>query len=52
MVAVVKDGAVVEYCSHDTLLASHLDGVYTSLVRAEREANASFFEIILLILAH
>ncbi|XP_022724388.1 ABC transporter B family member 19-like [Durio zibethinus] len=40
MIAVVKDGAVVEYGSHDTLLASHLDGVYASLVRAEREANA------------
>ncbi|XP_022715339.1 uncharacterized protein LOC111274727 isoform X4 [Durio zibethinus] len=40
MIAVVKDGAVVEYGSHDSLLASHLDGVYASLVRAEREANA------------
>ncbi|KAK6264322.1 ABC transporter-like [Theobroma cacao] len=40
MIAVVKDGAVVEYGSHDALLASHLDGVYAGLVRAEREANA------------
>ena len=40
MIAIVKDGAVVEYGSHDTLLASHLDGVYASLVRTEREANA------------
>ncbi|XWS12191.1 hypothetical protein CRYUN_Cryun37aG0068800 [Craigia yunnanensis] len=40
MIAVVKDGVVVEYGSHDTLLASHLDGVYASLVRVEREANA------------
>ncbi|OMO66045.1 hypothetical protein COLO4_30822 [Corchorus olitorius] len=40
MIAVVKDGAVVEYGSHDTLLASHVDGVYASLVRAEREAHA------------
>ncbi|XWS18785.1 hypothetical protein CRYUN_Cryun32bG0074500 [Craigia yunnanensis] len=40
MIAVVKDGAVVEYGSHDTLLASHLDGVYARLVRTEREANA------------
>ncbi|XVF74265.1 hypothetical protein PTKIN_Ptkin13bG0096300 [Pterospermum kingtungense] len=40
MIAVVKNGAVVEYGSHDTLLASHADGVYASLVRAEREATA------------
>lgn len=40
MIAVVRDGAVVEYGSHDTLMASHLNGVYASLVRAETEANA------------
>jgi ATP-binding cassette subfamily B (MDR/TAP) protein 1 len=40
MIAVVREGAVVEYGSHDTLLASHLNGVYASLVRAETEANA------------
>ncbi|PSS18130.1 ABC transporter B family member 19 like [Actinidia chinensis var. chinensis] len=40
LIAVVKDGAVVEYGSHDTLMASHLNGVYASLVRAETEANA------------
>ncbi|RVW52190.1 Multidrug resistance protein pgp-1 [Vitis vinifera] len=40
MIAVVKDGAVTEYGSHDTLLASHLNGVYASLVRAETEASA------------
>ena len=39
MIAVVKDGAVTEYGSHDTLLAFHLNGVYASLVRAETEAN-------------
>ncbi|KAK8524744.1 hypothetical protein V6N13_015756 [Hibiscus sabdariffa] len=39
-IAVVKDGAVVEHGSHEKLLASHVDGVYASLVRAEREANA------------
>ncbi|KAJ0075680.1 hypothetical protein Patl1_33778 [Pistacia atlantica] len=39
-IAVVRNGAVVEYGSHDTLLASHLNGVYASLVRAETEANA------------
>lgn len=39
-IAVVRDGAVVEYGSHDKLIASHLDGVYASLVRAEREAVA------------
>lgn len=40
MIAVVRDGAVVEYGSHDTLLNSHLNGVYASLVRAENEAAA------------
>ncbi|KAK9282140.1 hypothetical protein L1049_005052 [Liquidambar formosana] len=40
MIAVVKDGAVAEYGSHDTLMASHLNGVYASLVQAEMEANA------------
>lgn len=40
MIAVVKDGAVTEYGSHDTLLTSHLNGVYASLVRAETEASA------------
>ncbi|KAJ4717733.1 ABC transporter B family-like protein [Melia azedarach] len=40
MIAVVRHGAVVEYGSHDTLLASHLNGAYASLVRAETEANA------------
>ncbi|KAF5733481.1 ABC transporter B family member 19-like [Tripterygium wilfordii] len=40
MIAVVSNGAVVEYGSHDTLMASNLNGVYASLVRAETEANA------------
>ncbi|KAJ9179441.1 hypothetical protein P3X46_011229 [Hevea brasiliensis] len=40
MIAVVKDGAVVEYGSHDALLNSHLNGVYAGLVRAETEATA------------
>lgn len=40
MIAVVRDGAVVEYGDHETLMASHVDGVYASLVRAETEANA------------
>ncbi|KAF8393671.1 hypothetical protein HHK36_021917 [Tetracentron sinense] len=39
-IAVVRDGAVAEFGSHDTLMASHLSGVYASLVRAETEANA------------
>ncbi|CAI9114470.1 OLC1v1015199C1 [Oldenlandia corymbosa var. corymbosa] len=39
-IAVVKNGAVVEYGSHDNLMASHLDGAYASLVRAEMEATA------------
>ncbi|XP_052180943.1 LOW QUALITY PROTEIN: ABC transporter B family member 19-like [Diospyros lotus] len=40
LIAVMKDGAVAEYGSHDTLMLSHLNGVYASLVRAETEANA------------
>ncbi|WCJ39357.1 ABC transporter family protein [Euphorbia peplus] len=40
MIAVVKDGQVVEYGSHDSLLNSHLNGVYATLVRAETEATA------------
>ncbi|KAA8540222.1 hypothetical protein F0562_024215 [Nyssa sinensis] len=40
LIAVVKDGAISEYGSHDKLMASHLGGIYASLVRAETEANA------------
>ena len=39
-IAVVRDGAVVEYGDHETLMASHVNGVYASSVRAETEANA------------
>lgn len=40
MIAVVRDGVVVEYGSHDTLMNSNHNGVYASLVRSETEANA------------
>lgn len=40
MIAVMSNGAITEYGSHDALMASHLNGVYASLVRAETEANA------------
>ncbi|XP_009787798.1 LOW QUALITY PROTEIN: ABC transporter B family member 19-like [Nicotiana tabacum] len=40
MIAVVKEGTIAEYGSHDKLTASHLDGLYASLVRAETEALA------------
>nr|GMC75949.1 ABC transporter B family member 19-like [Ipomoea batatas] len=40
VIAVVKEGAVAEYGSHDRLMASQLDGVYASLIRAETEALA------------
>lgn len=40
VIAVVKDGTISEYGSHDKLMASHVDGIYASLVRAETEANA------------
>ncbi|KAL4560128.1 hypothetical protein LXL04_032277 [Taraxacum kok-saghyz] len=39
LIAVVQDGKVSEYGTHDALIASHVDGVYASLVRAEMEAN-------------
>ncbi|XP_022642083.1 ABC transporter B family member 19 [Vigna radiata var. radiata] len=39
-IAVMRDGEVVEYGSHDTLMASTQNGLYASLVRAETEANA------------
>ncbi|KAI3786221.1 hypothetical protein L1987_45356 [Smallanthus sonchifolius] len=40
VIAVVQDGKLTEYGSHDRLMTSHHDGVYASLVRAETEANA------------
>ncbi|XP_050231366.1 ABC transporter B family member 19-like [Mercurialis annua] len=40
MIAVVKDGSVVEFGSHNALLNSCLNGVYAGLVRAETEATA------------
>ncbi|XP_060205963.1 ABC transporter B family member 19-like [Lycium barbarum] len=40
VIAVVKEGTIAEYGSHDKLMASHLDGLYASLVRAETEALA------------
>ncbi|XP_076925256.1 ABC transporter B family member 19-like [Bidens hawaiensis] len=40
VIAVVQDGKLTEYGSHDRLMTSHHDGVYANLVRAETEANA------------
>lgn len=40
VIAVVKEGAVAEYGSHDKLMASELNGIYANLVRAEQEAFA------------
>lgn len=39
-IAVMRDGAVAEYGSHDALMASNHNGLYASLVRSETEANA------------
>ncbi|XP_068658070.1 ABC transporter B family member 19-like [Aristolochia californica] len=39
-IAVVRDGKIAEFGSHETLMASHLNGLYAQLVRAEIEANA------------
>lgn len=38
-IAVMRDGEVVEYGSHDNLMASQ-SGLYANLVRAETEATA------------
>lgn len=40
MIAVVTNGKVTEYGSHETLMSSYVNGAYASLVRAEAEANA------------
>lgn len=40
VIAVVQDGKLTEYGSHDRLMTSHHDGIYANLVRAETEANA------------
>ncbi|KAI4324811.1 hypothetical protein MLD38_030265 [Melastoma candidum] len=39
-IAVVKDGMIMEYGSHETLLATYVNGVYAGLVRVENEAIA------------
>ncbi|KAF0891305.1 hypothetical protein E2562_009480 [Oryza meyeriana var. granulata] len=39
-IAVVSGGRVVEFGSHDVLLASHGDGLYAAMVKAETEAQA------------
>ncbi|XP_022964429.1 ABC transporter B family member 19-like [Cucurbita moschata] len=40
MIAVVRNGLVVEHGSHDTLMAkAHFDGVYANMVHAESEAT-------------
>ncbi|PIA27569.1 hypothetical protein AQUCO_07600024v1 [Aquilegia coerulea] len=39
-IAVVKEGAVIEFGSHNELMAMHLNGAYANLVRKEMEANA------------
>ncbi|KAK4269041.1 hypothetical protein QN277_022248 [Acacia crassicarpa] len=39
-IAVVREGTVAEYGSHDTLLASHPNGLYANLIRSDTEVNA------------
>ncbi|KAL5728525.1 ABC-type xenobiotic transporter [Ranunculus cassubicifolius] len=39
-IAVIKDGELAEFGSHDELMARHLNGAYANLVRTEMEANA------------
>ncbi|KAG2570456.1 hypothetical protein PVAP13_7KG048209 [Panicum virgatum] len=39
-IAVVDNGRVIEFGSHDDLLASHRDGLYAAMVKAEVEAQA------------
>ncbi|KAL4180822.1 hypothetical protein AMTRI_Chr12g234290 [Amborella trichopoda] len=38
-IAVVRGGTVVEFGSHESLMASHSNGAYANLVRAELESN-------------
>ncbi|XP_039818449.1 ABC transporter B family member 19-like [Panicum virgatum] len=39
-IAVVSNGRVIEFGSHDDLLANHRDGLYADMVKAEVEAQA------------
>ncbi|KAK3142953.1 hypothetical protein QOZ80_4BG0354900 [Eleusine coracana subsp. coracana] len=39
-IAVVSNGRIVEFGSHDVLLANHRDGLYATMVKAEVEAQA------------
>ena len=39
-IAVVSNGRVIEFGSHDDLLANHCDGLYAAMVKAEVEAQA------------
>ncbi|XP_051147745.1 ABC transporter B family member 19-like [Andrographis paniculata] len=39
-IAVLRDGAIVEYGDHETLMASRGNGIYAGLVHAETEALA------------
>ncbi|XP_072979313.1 ABC transporter B family member 19-like [Typha angustifolia] len=39
-IAVVKDGKVVEFGSHEALLANYADGVYSTMIKQEMEAHA------------
>ncbi|RCV32767.1 hypothetical protein SETIT_7G029100v2 [Setaria italica] len=39
-IAVVSHGRVIEFGSHDDLLANHRDGLYAAMVKAEVEAQA------------
>ncbi|RLM64313.1 hypothetical protein C2845_PM16G03300 [Panicum miliaceum] len=39
-IAVVSNGRVIEFGSHDDLLANHRDGLYAAMVKAEVEAQA------------
>ncbi|PUZ46301.1 hypothetical protein GQ55_7G052700 [Panicum hallii var. hallii] len=39
-IAVVSNGRVIEFGSHDDLLANHPDGLYAAMVKAEVEAQA------------
>lgn len=39
-IAVVTEGTVAEFGSHEAILASHPNGLYAKLVRSEIESNA------------
>ena len=47
MIAVVRDGAVVEYGDHETLMASYINGVYAKLGSYRHRSQCFFLSHVL-----